>query len=269
MKTAVKLLLIYIAFQLIANFISLIISVGILVSEGKDIVMAMNSGISAPSILITMALSTVMMFLYMLKAGYVPTRRTAAYSIVSPIFLLMSVVGMLSGAMLLDFASSQFGVPDWMEATFKTLMASWVGMLFISLVGPILEEFIFRYAILNALLKKYRPGTAIVVSALIFGIIHGNPIQIVGAFFMGLLLGWVYYRTGSLIPCILMHVANNTLSTILVGAFPEFNSMSELLGGTTNYSIFLGVSALLLVGCIYGMSRTKQHTWEKEVEIAN
>ena len=51
---------------------------------------------------------------------------------------------------------------------------------------------------------------AIVISALIFGVIHLNPVQIVFGALYGLLLGWLAWRTGSLLPSIVVHVANNT-----------------------------------------------------------
>ena len=48
------------------------------------------------------------------------------------------------------------------------------------------------------------------ISALIFGVIHLNPVQIVFGALYGLLLGWLTWRTGSLLPSIVVHVANNT-----------------------------------------------------------
>ena len=73
------------------------------------------------------------------------------------------------------------------------------------LIAPILEEIIFRGIILRGLLTRYSPKYAIVFSALIFGLIHGKPLQIWGAFVTGLILGWIYYKTQSIGTTILLH----------------------------------------------------------------
>ena len=58
-----------------------------------------------------------------------------------------------------------------------------------------------------------RPWTAIIVSSLIFGVVHMNPAQIPFAFLLGMMFGWLYYRTGSLLPGIIGHVLNNSVAT--------------------------------------------------------
>ena len=82
------------------------------------------------------------------------------------------------------------------------------------LLGPILEEIIFRGVILRGLLTKYSPKYAIVFSAIIFGLIHGKPLQIWGAFIIGLILGYVYYKTKSIGTTILLHSFVNLIVLI-------------------------------------------------------
>ena len=96
------------------------------------------------------------------------------------------------------------------------------------------------------LLKKYNPVTAILVSGLIFGIFHVNPAQVVGAILIGFVLAWIYYRTHSLIPCILIHIMNNSLSVYLSLKFPDVDSCSELIGENA-YLIGLIVAVVLLL----------------------
>lgn len=83
-----------------------------------------------------------------------------------------------------------------------------LGALFLA---PILEEFIFRGIILRGLLSRYSSTKAIIVTAILFALIHINPTQILGAFILGLFFSWIYYYTKSIVICILLHfVANGT-----------------------------------------------------------
>ena len=72
-----------------------------------------------------------------------------------------------------------------------------------------------------------RPWIAIVVSALIFGVIHLNPVQTVFGFLYGLLLGWLAWRTGSLLPGIFAHMANNATVMLMPDSVADaINGMS-------------------------------------------
>lgn len=84
------------------------------------------------------------------------------------------------------------------------------------IIGPIIEELIFRKILLGKLLEKFsnRPIKAIVYSALIFGIIHLNSIQGVAAFGGGIILGLIYYYTKSIKATIFAHILNNFLIII-------------------------------------------------------
>ena len=96
-------------------------------------------------------------------------------------------------------------------------------------------------------------GLAILISALLFGVFHINPAQILPAFLIGILLAWTYYKTGSLIPCILMHILNNSLAVYLSIKYPEAENMDDLINGTP-YLIVLFGSILLFIGIILTMN---------------
>ena len=72
-----------------------------------------------------------------------------------------------------------------------------------------MEEILFRGIILEGLLHRYKPNAAIVFSSLLFSLAHFNPWQGLVTFFAGLFLGWIYTRTRSLVPCMLIHFVNN------------------------------------------------------------
>jgi len=87
------------------------------------------------------------------------------------------------------------------------------GYFVIALLAPFVEELIFRGAILRALLEKIKNHWwAIVISAILFSLIHANPAQMPFAFVAGLFLGWTYYRTGSIIPGVTYHWVNNSIA---------------------------------------------------------
>lgn len=83
--------------------------------------------------------------------------------------------------------------------------------LSVVVIPPLVEEIMFRGVILQSL-RRYGDGFAVLVSAILFGLYHGNLIQMVFAFLSGLALGYVVIRTNSLLPSILIHFINNGVS---------------------------------------------------------
>ena len=107
---------------------------------------------------------------------------------------------------------------------FEGLMKEPWGYVALGILAPLAEEIVFRGAILRTLLgmmSKKNHWVAIMISAAIFGVVHGNMAQFVNASLMGLLLGWMFYRTKSLVPGILMHWVNNTMVYILINIAPQ------------------------------------------------
>lgn len=84
-----------------------------------------------------------------------------------------------------------------------------------TVIAPIIEELIFRGALLTNLCKKYSNLTSILISSLIFSLIHFQP-EVFGAIFLiSLLLSRLFLKTNSLVAPIMFHILNNTLKTIL------------------------------------------------------
>ena len=85
------------------------------------------------------------------------------------------------------------------------------------IMAPIFEEIVFRGIIQKGLINKgMNPATAIIISSVVFGLVHGNPWQFVGAVLLGCVLGLVYHKTKSLLLPILLHAFNNLCSSILI-----------------------------------------------------
>lgn len=95
------------------------------------------------------------------------------------------------------------------------------------IMAPIFEEIIFRGIIQKGLMNRgVEPWKAILFASLLFGIIHGNPWQFVGAALLGGVLGLVYYKTKSLLLPMLLHGFNNLCSTILI-TYTQKESFAE------------------------------------------
>ena len=111
--------------------------------------------------------------------------------------------------------------PEIME-TIGQMMTNPIGLLSICLVGPLAEEVILRGAVERRLLQKHwNPWFAIVISALLFAVIHLNWAQGFTATVIGIFMGWVYYRTRSMWPTVLIHVVNNTAACLVALSAPD------------------------------------------------
>ncbi|EHQ29261.1 CPBP family intramembrane glutamic endopeptidase [Mucilaginibacter paludis] len=117
--------------------------------------------------------------------------------------------------------------------------------------APILEEILFRGIILNGLLKNYSPQKAIIVSAAIFGLVHLNPWQAIPAFLGGLLMGWMYWKTNSIIPGMLIHFANNLFSILLSSAFKNTDSLNQLVSTPVYIALFVICAAIAIGGWMF------------------
>ena len=89
----------------------------------------------------------------------------------------------------------------------------WI-VLFVVILGPIVEEFIFRKIMIDRL-SKYGRWLAIGFSAMAFGLFHGNLNQVFYATALGLVFGYVYTRTGRLRYSIILHMCVNFMGSVI------------------------------------------------------
>ena len=128
----------------------------------------------------------------------------------------------------------------------------WIVLISVSVFAPFFEEWLCRGIILRGLLKKMKPGWAIVISALIFGLIHMNLWQAIPAFIIGVVLGYVYYKTGSLKLTMLMHCVNNTLSVILsrIPGLEDVEFFAEIMSPWTYVPMIIAFAVALACGLL-------------------
>jgi membrane protease YdiL (CAAX protease family) len=87
-----------------------------------------------------------------------------------------------------------------------------------ALLAPLCEEAAFRGHIQTLLGARLSPGAAISFTALLFAVLHLDPVRFVAVLELGLVFGWLAWRAGSLWPAVAAHAANNAVATLLVTA---------------------------------------------------
>lgn len=133
--------------------------------------------------------------------------------------------------------------------------------LLVSFFAPIIEEILFRGIIQKGMINNgVKPRNAIIISALVFGFIHFNPWQFIGAFLLGLVLGVVYFKTKSLLMPILLHFFNNTIAAIMMKYFYT-ESFSELLH-IPQYAVLL--IGIVIFAVFYYLFMYKNRVYYKE-----
>jgi membrane protease YdiL (CAAX protease family) len=90
-----------------------------------------------------------------------------------------------------------------------------VTIVLVGILGPIAEEIFFRGFVLPGLIKRFGVGRSLLISSLVFSLFHIDPGAIVPTFALGLALGWVYLKTGSIWPAIFAHGLHNTVAVLV------------------------------------------------------
>lgn len=152
-------------------------------------------------------------------------------------------------------------MPEHVECLLVDIMRQPLGYLFIGILAPVAEEVVFRGAVLRSLLTvmegRWRWG-AIAVSAVIFGAVHGNESQFLHAVLTGVLLGWMYERTRSIVPGLVCHWVNNSLAFLATNLAPGIDDMKlvDLAGGSQlRVVLWLFFSLCIFVPALYQMNR--------------
>ena len=113
----------------------------------------------------------------------------------------------------------------------------------VAVVPAICEEILFRGVIAHALVP-YGRTVAILGSALLFGLMHGNPLQIFYTSLMGVALGYVYVKTRSLCLCMLIHFVNNLISVVQSTLSNLGEWSTALIGGIELTVIVMGTVSM-------------------------
>lgn len=210
---------------------------------------------------VTTAAASVVTILVFMLLRWSPFSRTYLRS--RPWGVLIWVVVLTFGTIIpSEWMLEQLGVEmsEPMQHVFEEIMKSPAGYVAIGLLAPLAEEMVFRGAILRVLLKVFDRRwhwLPIVVSAVIFGAVHGNMAQFLHATLLGLLLGWLYYRTGSIVPGVVLHWVNNSIAYVLVNLLPQTanSNLIDLFNGDQRAVwMSLGFSLCILLPSLFQLA---------------
>lgn len=170
--------------------------------------------------------------------GYCRSSQNRITLLCLALFALCMVLPEIYAHELIDFD----GLTKSSENLVENIMKNPLGLIIVGILGPIAEELLFRGAILKTLLRlggdKYH-WWAILATALLFGLIHGNVSQFVSAVWAGVVYGWLCYRTKSLVPSIVAHCVGNSAPCIFASIFPEMEKLVDIFHGN-----------MLVMGCV-------------------
>jgi hypothetical protein len=262
MKKAIIYLIEFIAIQLIVGFIVAMVWQLITKSEDKTTGMLITTTVATGVV-------TIVIFLLTRWAEVSPNWiRTRPWLVL--IWSVIAAIGALIPSAWLQEQMPE--LPNFVENEFDMILTNRWGYLAIGLLAPLSEEIVLRGAVLRSLLSKplfanrserFNIWTAISISALFFALIHFNPAQMPHAFVIGLLLGWMYWRTGSILPGVAYHWANNSIAYIIYNIYPDpdMKLIDVFKGSELHVLMAVGFSMLILLPAIYQL-----HLWMRRAE---
>lgn len=225
------------------TFVTIQVVCGLAIGSG-------NAGASAETIMLASAVSSVITLIVFAITRWQPfsLKYLKSNPWVTLYWTALISLGMLIPSQFVEELIPEAFRQDLASDALKLIMGSPWGYVVIGILAPLTEEVVFRGAIQRAVLKHFSTDTpkrlwaGIAFTALLFAVVHGNPAQMPHAFLIGLLLGWMAYRSGSIVPGILLHVINNSVAFVLYQVYPQSYDMTLI--------DFFGNSALRLTGAI-------------------
>ncbi len=155
------------------------------------------------------------------------------------------------------------GLNDNMKEVFDTLMTKPSGYLVMGIFAPLVEEVVFRGAILGALRERMK-GTwmPIILTSVLFALIHMNPAQMPHAFLMGLLLGWLCCKFGTIVPSVVVHWVNNTIAYVVYLLIPvsRDGKLIDIFGSQQRIWFALLFSLMIFAPALYQLIHMRGHS---------
>lgn len=187
---------------------------------------------------------------------------------------LMAMAMLLPSTWMEEIIPDEF-MTDLVGEQMEMIINATGGYLVVCLLAPVGEELVFRGAIQRKAMAFFKeknelkgnPGVsyhwkAIVLSAFLFALIHMNPAQMPHAFLIGLLLGWLCHKTGSIVPGIIVHWVNNSMAYVLYRLVPGATDMKviDLFSGSHLWlCVALMVSIFVFVPSLIAVNKNANH----------
>lgn len=176
---------------------------------------------------------------------------SAPSSAAATLFVLTPAIALTIPALVLVMLSmcqllvSVFPISASEAAMFEEMSSGSFGAIIgACILAPVLEEMLFRGIILRSFLGQYSKWAAILGSAALFGFAHMNIYQFAVGLVLGIVAGWLYERSRSLLPCIVLHAGYNSTLTMI-----------DLAANSGNQDSLASPSPLFWTGaCLFGVT---------------
>lgn len=173
--------------------------------------------------------------------------------------IIVATVAIIFG--VISPLSTLIPMPEAFKEMFRGMVdhTGVAGFVMLVIAAPVFEELIFRGIMLEGLLRKYSPQTSIFVSSFLFGFVHLNPWQFITGFILGIFSGWVYYKTRSLLPSIIIHAAAN-LCSFVAWMFVDKETVFDetiftMYGGVGNLALVILICVIATAICVHFLMR--------------
>lgn len=153
--------------------------------------------------------------------------------LVGKMFLLGIATQVVASALLTFVLGFMPDVADSYNQNVSNLLTMTPMMLlYVCVLAPAIEELIFRGAVYG-ILRRFAPFIiANIFQALVFGIYHGNLVQGIYAFLLGMFIGWIMHLVGSLVCVMILHMSINLSGIVVSEIIPEETPMIFQVGAS-------------------------------------
>ena len=201
-----------------------------------------------------------------------------------PLYIILGVAALIVALPFVDWTGTinQNLIPEtttigkWMKASEESaakqigfmLKRNTVQDLFLNLVlvavfAGIGEELLFRGVLQRLFIKLFKnPWAGILVTAFIFSAIHLQFYGFIPRFILGILLGLIYWYSGSLWPAIIAHFAYDAFAVVMIWFNPALADQESVTVSLGNKSILAAISLALIIGIVILMKKISTNSYE-------
>ena len=233
-------------------------------ANNQDIVQSTAFKMSGNISITCVSLAIIMVGMHAMFRGQLgswlkPDRKKVSAGVLwsTPDHVVNLLATMLVNYLVMILGNSGISVPD-ADFTIKQPSAAAIILqaAYTILAAPLIEEILYRGMILSVL-SKYGKSPAILLSALCFGLMHGNIPQAAGAFISGLLYAIVAVESGSIVPSIIMHSFNNLMA--------ELTDLTAAMGIDNNGTIVTCIIVVVgFIGLLVGFLNIEKLKFKEE-----
>jgi membrane protease YdiL (CAAX protease family) len=201
-----------------------------------------------------------------------------------PLYIILGIAALIVALPFVDWTGTinQNLIPEtttigkWMKASEESaakqigfmLKRNTVQDLFLNLVlvavfAGIGEELLFRGVLQRLFIKLFKsPWAGILVTAFIFSAIHLQFYGFIPRFILGILLGLIYWYSGSLWPAIIAHFAYDAFAVVMIWFNPALADQESVTVSLGNKSIVAAISLALIIGIVILMKRRSTNSYQ-------